>query len=58
MFSGATGKEIKYKRKLLQGNPLSPLLFTLVAKGLKAIIENAREVNLIKGLPASIILIL
>lgn len=47
------GREIACRRGLRQGDPLSPLLFTLVVDGLHAIIQKARKENLIKRLPAS-----
>lgn len=46
-------KEIVCRRKLRQGDPLYPLLFTMVVDGLNMIIEKARDAKLIKGLPAS-----
>lgn len=51
MVNGILGREIACRRGLSQGNLLSPLLFTLVADGLHAIIQRAREENLIRRLP-------
>lgn len=45
--NGWMGKEIKCKGGLREGDPLSPLLFTLVADGLNTIIVKAKEAGLV-----------
>ena len=42
-------------RELRQGDPLSPLLFNLVADSLSALMEKAVDKNLITGVLGSII---
>jgi hypothetical protein len=40
---------------LRQGDPLSPLLFNLVANGLTTLLTKAREASLIRGLVSDLI---
>lgn len=50
LLKGEAGKQVVYKRGLPQGNPLSPLLFTLIADGLNNMIRKAKRAGLIEGL--------
>lgn len=53
LTNGETEKEIVCKRDLMQGDPLSPLLFVLVAEGLNLLFAQMKESGKIAGLPAS-----
>lgn len=49
VLNGEVGKEIKCRRGLRQGDPLSPLIFTLVADGLNIMLQKAKTAGLIQG---------
>jgi hypothetical protein len=47
LLNGVLGKSFHCKRGVRQGDPLSPLLFVLVAELLQSIINKARHMNLL-----------
>ena len=47
LLNGTPGKTVHCKRGLRQGDPLSPLLFVLVADLLQAILNRAKDLGLI-----------
>ncbi|XP_028104944.1 uncharacterized protein LOC114303962 [Camellia sinensis] len=49
LVNGSPTKEFAPQRGLRQGDPLSPLLFNIVAEGLNILIERAKELGLVKG---------
>lgn len=49
-MNGKIGRDIHCSRGLRQGDPLSPLIFTLVADGLNKMMEKATSRGLISGL--------
>lgn len=51
LINGDKGKEIVCKRGLRQEDPLSLLLFVLVADNLNRMIVNVREAGMFHGLP-------
>ena len=52
LLNGVPGKQFLYKRGVRQGDPLSPLLFVLVADLLQSVMNEAMNNNLIaKPLP-------
>lgn len=53
MITRENGREIVCRRELRQGDPLSPMLFCLVADGLNKIIHCLKSVGLVEGLRAS-----
>ena len=50
LINGIQGKEIFCKRELRKVDPLSPLIFVIVANKLYYMIANCRDLGLIKGL--------
>ena len=50
MFNGIQGHEITCKRGLKHGDPLSPLIFVIVANDLHHVTSEYREKGFIKGL--------
>lgn len=48
LVNGSPTNEIQMERGLRQGDPLSPLLFIIGAKGLNAIITNANQLGFFK----------
>lgn len=50
LINGEHGKEIMCKKDLRQGDPLSPLLFVLVAEGLNNMIRKAKQGGLLSRL--------
>lgn len=51
MTNGKAGKEIVYRRGLRQEDPLSPLIFILVASDPNRTFEKAKRAQLLEGLP-------
>ncbi|GKB71718.1 putative RNA-directed DNA polymerase, eukaryota, reverse transcriptase zinc-binding domain protein [Tanacetum coccineum] len=49
LVNGSPTKEFSIKRGLRQGDPLSPFLFILVMEGLHAVLKDAHQSRLIKG---------
>lgn len=49
LVNGSPTNGISMARALRQGDPLSPLLFLIVAEGLNALIEAAKQAGLFKG---------
>lgn len=49
LVNGSPTKEFQLERRLRQGDPISLLLFLIVAEGLCGILNKAKEVGLIKG---------
>ncbi|XP_071688191.1 uncharacterized protein [Rutidosis leptorrhynchoides] len=50
LVNGSPTDEFALRRGIRQGDPLSPYLFIIVAEGLNAMIKQALQVNLIKGI--------
>lgn len=50
LLNGQIGRDIICKRGLRQGDPLSPLIFNLVADGLNMMLSKARDNGLIQAL--------
>jgi len=50
LIIGSLGWSIACKRGLTLGDPLSPLIFVLVANGLYFMVKSCREKGLLKGL--------
>lgn len=48
LLNGVPGKTIHCRRGVRQGDPLSPLLFVLAADYLQALINKAKDMNLLK----------
>lgn len=48
LLDGVAGKQFHYKRGVRQGDPLSPLLFVMVANILQSIINKAKDLGLLK----------
>lgn len=48
LLNGKAGKVIHCRRGVRQGDPLSPLLFVLVADLLQSIVNKAKDLNLLK----------
>mgnify|MGYP003703425143 CR=1 FL=1 len=49
LVNGSPTAEFTPRRGLRQGDPLSPLLFNIVAEGLNLLIERAKEMGRVKG---------
>ncbi|KAK2642951.1 hypothetical protein Ddye_024714 [Dipteronia dyeriana] len=49
LVNGKPSREFELERGLRQGDPLSPLLFNVVAEGLNALLRKAIYLNMIKG---------
>ncbi|KHN30789.1 LINE-1 reverse transcriptase like, partial [Glycine soja] len=49
LVNGSPSSEFVPQRGLRQGDPLSPLLFNIVAEGLNGLMTNAMEKRLFKG---------
>lgn len=49
LINGSPSSEFKMERGLRQRDPLSPLLFNLVAEGLNILFERAKQENVIAG---------
>ncbi|CAL5415136.1 unnamed protein product [Camellia sinensis] len=49
LVNGSPTSEFSPMKGLRQGDPLSPLLFNIVAEGLNILLERAKEVGLIRG---------
>ena len=50
LINGIQGREFVCKRGLRQGDPRSPLIFVLVATGLRHMISKCQKMGLVKGL--------
>ncbi|GKU98541.1 hypothetical protein SLEP1_g11532 [Rubroshorea leprosula] len=50
LINGSTTRQFKMQRVLRQGDPLSPLLFFIVAEGLNGIISLAASLGLVNGI--------
>ena len=53
LVNGSPTEEFNMSRGLRQGDPLSPLLFNLVATGLSLLISKATSMDLLKGIPVA-----
>lgn len=49
LVDGSPSGEFKLEQGLRQGNPLSPFLFLIVAKGLGIMMKKARKLDMFKG---------
>jgi hypothetical protein len=50
LINESPSKEFSVRRGLLQGDPISPFLFDIVAEGLSVLFQRASSGNIIKGL--------
>ena len=53
LVNGNPSKEFKMEKGLRQGDPLSPFLFILAAKGLNVLFNRATQLGLLKGVQFS-----
>lgn len=51
LVNGSMNGYIRYRRRIREGNPLSPLLFVLVADVLSTMFSNARLFGVLYGVP-------
>ena len=49
LVNGSPTGEFNPQKRLRQGDPLSPFLFNVVAKGLNILLSRAKELGLIRG---------
>jgi hypothetical protein len=50
LINGSPSKEFSVWRGLCQGDPISPILFDIVAEGLSVLFQKASRGNVLKGL--------
>ena len=56
LINGPVSNVFKTTRGLRQGDPLSTILFNVVAEGLNVLVQRDRELNLVRGIKNSQVL--